>query len=216
MWVRPGHRIHVPRCRQSTANDISVIVSRAGYRTEPDVPGWHSIFRGKWRPGGTKQLVDSFFFLADGNGNPIVDQGGSPIIVNIPELEETDEDYVNTQIRGIVTVTGRRTTVTVSGRVSNQDYEETPRDEDRYRLDVSVTRDLGSNLHATLTGSADQVESNATSDNETYDARFSLTKALSPRSTTALTLGYRDYNDDAPGESYTEKRIAISFTTTYL
>lgn len=163
-----------------------------------------------------EQFVDSFFFLADSNGNPIVDQGGNPIIVNIPELEDTDEEFINTRIRGIVTVTGRRTTVTFTGSVSNQDYKESPRDEDRYSLTASVTRDLGSNYSATLSGSADQVESNADSDNETYDARFSLNRALSTRSSAALTLGYRDYNDDAPSESYTEKRIGISFTTTYL
>lgn len=163
-----------------------------------------------------EQLVDSFFFLADDSGNPIVDASGSPIIVNVPELEDIDEEYVNTQMRGIVTITGRRTTVTVTGRVANRDYEETPRDEDTYSLTVGVTRDLGSNYSASLTGRVDQVDSNATSDNETYDARFSLTRALSPRSRAALTLGYRDYNDDDSSESYTEKRIGISFTTTYL
>jgi len=164
-----------------------------------------------------QQQVDSLFFLADPNGNPILDPAtGQPIIVNVPSVVDTDEDFITTRMRGIVTVTGRRTNVTVTGSVSNRDYEETPRDEDTYDLTASLTRDLGSNYNASLSGSARRVESNSNSDNDTFDARFSLTKALSPRSTTALTLGYRDYNDDAPGESYTEKRIAISFTTTYL
>jgi uncharacterized protein (PEP-CTERM system associated) len=164
-----------------------------------------------------QELADSYFFLADSNGNPIIDPAtGSPIIANIPDVKETDEDFINTQVRGIVTVTGRRTTLTLTGSYSDRNYEESPSDEDTYSLSARATRNLGSNYSASLSGRAERVESNNSSDNETYDANFSLRKALSPRSSTALTLGYRDYNDDNSSENYTEKRIGISFTTTYL
>jgi len=165
----------------------------------------------------TQETVDSLFFLADPNGNPIVDPNtGNPIIVNVPQTRDADEDYLSTQFRGIVTITGRRTNVTITGRVSNRDYEISSDDEDTYGLSVRATRDLGSNFRASLVGSAEHVEGSSNNDNETYDIGFILSKRLSEKSSAALDLSYRDYNDDIPGEDYTEKRIGISFTTTYL
>ena len=164
-----------------------------------------------------QQLVDSFFFLEDGNGNPVLGPDGNPISVNNPQLQNTDEDFINTQFRAAMTITGRRTSVTITGNVSNRDYEVSNDSEDSYRLTVSARRDLGSSYNVTLTGSTDHVDGDGVDgDNDTQDVRFTLSKNLSPRTSTALELGYRDYNDDIPGESYTEKRIGISFTTTYL
>jgi uncharacterized protein (PEP-CTERM system associated) len=164
-----------------------------------------------------QQTVDSFFFLADSNGDPILDPNtGQPIIANIPQLEDTDEDYLNTQLRGAMTITGRRTNVTITGNISNRDYEESDTDEDSYSLTVRATRDLGSSYNASLTGRMEHVEGSSDGDSDTYDVRFSLSKNLSPRTSTALELGYRDYDTDNSGDSYTETRIGVSLTTTYL
>jgi uncharacterized protein (PEP-CTERM system associated) len=160
-----------------------------------------------------QQLVDSFFFLADSNGDPILDQDGNPIIANNPNLENTNEDFINTQLRGAMTITGRRTSVTITGNISNRDYEVSSRDEDSYDLTVSATRNLGSSINATLTGRTRYVDGSDDGDSDEYDVRFSLSKNLSSRTSTALNLGYRDYNSDGSGESYTEKRIGISLTT---
>ena len=161
-----------------------------------------------------QQLVDSFFFLADSNGNPVLDQSGNPIIANIPQLQDTDEDYLNTQFRGAMTITGRRTNVTITGNISNRDYEVSNNNEDSYGLTVSVRRDLGSSYNVTLTGRTDHVDRDGVDgDNDTHDVRLSLSKNLSPRTSTALELGYRDYNGTVPDESYTETRIGISLTT---
>jgi uncharacterized protein (PEP-CTERM system associated) len=163
-----------------------------------------------------QQLVDSFFFLADSNGNPVVDQNGNPIVANIPQLQNTNEDFINTQFRGAMTITGRRTNVTITGNVSNRDYEVSREDEDSYSLTVSARRDLGSSYNATLTGRTEHVERSGSDDTDTYDVRFSLSKNLSPRTSTALELGYRDYNAESSILDYTEKRIGVSFTTTWL
>jgi len=160
-----------------------------------------------------QQLVDSFFFLADSNGDPILDQDGNPIIANFPQLEDTDEDFINTQLRGAMTITGRRTSVTITGEISNRDYEVSSRDEDSYGLTVSARRDLGSSINATLTGRTTHVVGADDGDSDEYDVRFSLSKNLSSRTSTALNLGYRDYNADGSRESYTEKRIGVSLTT---
>lgn len=158
-----------------------------------------------------QQLADSFFFLEDSDGNPVLDQNGNPITTGAPNLRGTDEDFINTQFRGAMTITGRRTNVTIAGRISNRDYEVSGDDEDSYGLTVSARRDLGSSFNATLTGRTDHNDSN-----DTHEVRFSLSKNLSQRTSMAFNLGYRDYNADGSGDSYTEKRIGISFTTTYL
>ena len=163
-----------------------------------------------------QQLVDSFFFLTDGNGNPVVDQNGNPIVANIPQLQNTNEDYINTQFRGAMTITGRRTNVTITGNVSNRDYEVSRDDEDSYSLTVSARRDLGSSYNVTLTGRAEHVDRSGSDNTDTYDVRFSLGKNLSPRTSTALELGYRDYNAESSILDYTEKRIGVSLTTTWL
>jgi len=160
-----------------------------------------------------QQLVDSFFFLADSNGDPILDPDGNPIIANVPNLEDTDEDFINTRLRGIMTITGRRTSVTITGDIANRDYEVSPRDEDSYGLTVSARRDLGSSINATLTGRTTHVDGADDGDSDEYAVRFSLSKNLSSRTSTALNMEYRDYNADGSGESYTEKRIGISLTT---
>jgi outer membrane protein assembly factor BamA len=62
----------------------------------------------------------------------------------------------------------------------------------------------------------EHVEGSSDGDSDTYDVGFSLSKNLSPRTSTALDLGYRDYDTDGSGDSYTEKRIGVSLTTTWL
>jgi uncharacterized protein (PEP-CTERM system associated) len=160
-----------------------------------------------------QQLVDSLFLLEDGSGNPVLDQDGNPIIANIPQLENTNEDFVNTQLRGAMTITGRRTSVTITGNISNRDYEVSSRDEDSYDLTVSASRELGSSISATLTGRTRYVDVSDDGDTDEYGVRLSLSKGLSSRTSAALNLGYRDYNSDRSGDSYTEKRIGISLTT---
>ena len=160
-----------------------------------------------------EQLVDSFFFLEDESGNPLLDQNGNPIVVNNPNLANTDEDFINTQLRGAMTITGRRTSVTITGDIANRDYEVSPRDEDSYGLTVSARRDLGSSINATLTGRTRYVDGSDDGDSDEYEVRFRLSKNLSSRTSAALNLGYRDYNADRSDDSYTETRIGISLTT---
>lgn len=165
-----------------------------------------------------QQLVDSFFFLQDSNGNPVLDASGNPISANDPQLQDTDGDFLNTQWRGVMTITGRRTTVTITGTAANRDYEESSSsdDEDSYILSLNATRDLGSNYSTSLNGRVEKLDSDGDDDSDTYDVGFTLRKHLSPRTSTALDLSYRDYDHDRSSESYTEKRIGVSLTTTWL
>jgi uncharacterized protein (PEP-CTERM system associated) len=163
------------------------------------------------------RLADSFFFLADQTGVPIIDPNtGNPIIVNLPQLQETDEDYVNTQLRAAVSVVGRRTSVTLTGDIANRKYEVSNADEDSYGLSVRVSRQLGGALSASLSGSLDHAEGTVNGSSDTYDIGFQLSRKLGRRTSAAIDLLHRERDATNDNDSYTENRIGFSITSSFL
>jgi len=165
----------------------------------------------------TNVLLDSYFLLTDSNGNPVLDPNtGNPIYANTPDTRATDEDFVNTQFRAAVTVTGRRTNVTLTGTVSNRDYEVTPGQEDWFGGTLRITRQLGSNYRASLGGNVRSTRNENGGDIDSYDVNLLLSKNLSPITTVAVDFLYRDYDHSLPGLSYKENRVGIWYRTTFL
>jgi uncharacterized protein (PEP-CTERM system associated) len=164
-----------------------------------------------------QQLVDSFFFLVDEDGNVVTDPvTGAPIIANIPQLNETDEDYINSQLRGILTVTGRRTTASVTGSIAKRDYEVSGNGEDSYDLSARLTRQLGSGYSGSLGASLRHTERDSGADSDSYDVSFSLSKTFSRRTSASLTYSYRDDNDDESIGDYTERRLGLTLRANLL
>ena len=164
-----------------------------------------------------EQLVDSFFFLADDQGNPIVDpSNGQPIIVNVPQIQQGDEDYLNSELRGAVSITGRRTNVTLSGSLYQRTYEVSGNKEDGYDLSLNFTRQLGSNFSASAGGSWSQEKASFLGDSDYYDVRFALTRNLSKRTSASLNISHHERDANAANNSYTENRIGISLTSSFL
>jgi uncharacterized protein (PEP-CTERM system associated) len=162
----------------------------------------------------TQELVDSFFILTDGAGNIVLDPNtGNPIIVNLPYQQQIDEDYINTQLRAAVRVTGLRTAVTVTASASSRDYEVSETDQDTYQLSLGVSRQLGGDYNATFNTSYLHSEGSAEGESNTYDLRLSLGKRLSPRTRASVDFLHRerDATDD-----YTENRIGVSLSTSFL
>jgi uncharacterized protein (PEP-CTERM system associated) len=158
-----------------------------------------------------EQLVDSFFFLVDETGTPITDPStGLPIIANIPELSETDEDFLNNQVRGILTLTGRRTSVTVTATVSKREYEVSEEDEDSFDLGFNVSRQLGGSYSGSLRSLFRNTERENDTDEKVYEVGVSLSKTFSKR--TSASLGY-DYRDE---EDYTEHRVGLTLRANLL
>jgi uncharacterized protein (PEP-CTERM system associated) len=164
-----------------------------------------------------QQLVDNFFFLVDPSGNPVVDPGtGAPIIVNIPQVQQIDEDFVNERLRAAISVTGRRTTISLSGSVYQREYEVSGREEDGYDVSLSLSRSLGSNLRATLGGRYEKVESSTQGDSDFYDVRVSLSRSLGRRTNASIELSHRERDAESSIDSYTEDRIGFTLTTSFL
>jgi len=165
----------------------------------------------------TTESVDSFFYLVDDSGGIITDPNtGAPIIANIPYLDETDEDYLEDRLRGIVTITGRRTTANISGTVSQRSYEISGDDEDSLDLSANLSRRLGAGYTASVNGVVRYTDRKQGSDSDSYDVSLSLSKTFSRRTSASVDLLYRDYNDDDPGEDYTERRIGLTLRANLL
>ncbi len=165
----------------------------------------------------TEELVDSNLFLVDDDGFIVTDPNtGDPIEAVFPDLQETDEDFINTRIRGILRLTGRRTTVAVTGEVSNRDYEVSQTDEDAYKLSVDASRLIGSDFFATAGGDFENTERQDGVDSTTYTIRFSLSRQIARKTSVALNLLHRDRNSSFSSADYTENRIGVSVTSSFL
>ena len=163
-----------------------------------------------------QRLVDSFFFLADQNGNIITDPNtGAPLIANIPELQDTDEDFLDSRLRGILTVTGRRTNVTFTATVSERDYEVSGDNEDSVGVSLHIDRQLGSGYNASLFGGLTEANDTADGDSENLDVIFNLSKQFSKRTSASLEVSYRDEDKDND-DDITEKRIGLTLRANLL
>jgi uncharacterized protein (PEP-CTERM system associated) len=161
-------------------------------------------------------LVDSNLFLLDDQGFIVTDpNSGDPIRAETPGLESTEEDFVNTRIRGILRVTGKRTTFLVSGEVSNRDYEVSEIDEDSYRVRVEANRVIGQRLGVTLAGDYEDIARQDGIDSSIYSVGLSLTRQVGRECSVALNLGHRERTTDVEGAGYTENRIGVSLTTSF-
>lgn len=141
---------------------------------------------------------------------------GDPVFFRGLAIDQIDEDFLNTQLLATVTFTGKRTALTVAGSVANRDYEVSDQDEDTYLLSADLSRNLGGDLSASLGSTYTQTDSQSSGDSDTYDIRFSLSKRIVSDTSAALTLLHRTRNSSDSADDYTENRIGISLTTSFL
>ena len=164
----------------------------------------------------TSRLVDDFFFLVDPNGNLLLDPiTGQPIVVNIPNIEQTDEDFLRTRIRAGILISGRRTSISLSADTENRKFEVSGDDEDTYGLSASVSRRLASDLSASLNGRYEQSENSANEDSDFYRVGLFVNKTLTSRSSLRFELSYRERDSDRPNDDYDEIRAGITLATSF-
>ncbi len=162
------------------------------------------------------ELVDSFFFLVDEQGDILVDpETGDPIIVNIPELDTFDEDFLRTSLSGGVTVTGRRSSLSFTGTLEERSFEVSSIDEESLDFTIRFTRRISSHLTTTLRGDLSHTERDNSGDSDTYTVGVSLSRQLGRRTNASINLQHRDRSSDSSGD-FTENRIGVSLTTRFL
>ena len=162
----------------------------------------------------TQSLVDSSLYLFDEDGFIVVDPvTGDPIVASIPQVDSTDEDFVNTRLRGILNLIGRRTGVVVTGEVSNRKYEVSSTTEDSYILSVDAFRRLGSKYTATLGAGIDHTSYEDSPNSDIYSLRVALGRELARRTNVSLYLLHRGRTS---ADDYNENRIGIILTSNFL
>jgi uncharacterized protein (PEP-CTERM system associated) len=165
----------------------------------------------------SEQLVDSFFLIADSEGNPVLDPiSGDPVVVNVPDVQQIDEDYVTERLRGAILVSGIRTSFSLTGSVSRRDYEVTRINEDAHDLGLNFNRQLGGGFSAQLGARYQFLKNTGSGDSDYYDVRFSLSKAIGRSSSAAFNVSHHERDADDEDFSYTENRVGLSLFTSFL
>lgn len=152
--------------------------------------------------------------VLDADGNPIVDPNtGNPLLVIVPTLVPTSENFINTQIGGSVTVQGRRTTVV--GRISYYDraYDVSGRSENGASLRLSANRRLSEKTNANVSFGASNFSSS--NSDKTYDVRLGINRSLGQYSNVGANLSHRLY-DTSGSRGYTEQQLSVFFSTQFL
>ena len=141
---------------------------------------------------------------------------GEQIPIFNTRLEETDENFVNTQARASIAITGRRTTITLFGDIANRDFEVSDIDTDSYSLGFNVSRQLGGGYQASLGTSYDQADGTNDGDSDTYDIRLALSKQLSQRTSASIEVLRRERSASVSGDDFSENRITVSLSSSFL
>ena len=204
---------------------VSARVGERYFGSIYDVDFSHTSRRTQFRLGASRdvdnrrssQLVDSFFFIDDGTGNPVLDPAtGEPIVIAGQEVQQIDEDFVTERVRASVLFTGQRTSMRASASVETRDYEVSGNTDDTYYLSVGVNRQMGNRISAGITANY-QIEDNVNfGDSNYYDVRLSLSRAIGRESSAAVTVSHHERDSDNPNDSYREDRIGVTFVTGFL
>lgn len=166
-----------------------------------------------------RSLTDSTSVIAqlyepgfDTNGNLVINPiTGLPLLDNLILLEPRSENSIATTLGTTLTYTGKRSTL--SGRVSltKREYELNLDEEKLRSATLSATRNLSANISARAS-----LGFNELNDNErTYDVSFGLNRKLDARSAVSLNLTHR-INEVDGGNGYSEQRITLGFSTSFL
>ena len=162
-------------------------------------------------------LVDNFFFLADDAGNPVLDPStGQPVVVNVPTIQATDEDFINERLRVGILVNGQRTTINLRARVEQRTYEVSGNESDAYYLSFNVSRELGSRYRASVGGDYDFEKDSVFGDSDYYRLRASLSKSIGRETRVSIDYSYGERDADDSNRSYEENRLGLSLYTSFL
>jgi uncharacterized protein (PEP-CTERM system associated) len=162
-------------------------------------------------------LVDDFFFLTDENGDVLTDPiTGQPIILNIPNIDETDEDFINTRLRGAIAFAGRRTSMSMTLDLENREFEVSRDEEDTYSVSVNASRRLAGNITASVNGRYETVNDTDDGDTDIYLVRLSLNREINRNTTISLDASYQDRDAADNDDDFTETRVGITLSTSFL
>lgn len=122
--------------------------------------------------------------------------------------------FVDERFTGTLSLAGKRSTVTLSGTHSQQNYENSARRSELTKLGVSATRTLSGRVSANASLNWYQQDESATQTAQTWQARLGMSFKVGPKSSLSVNYSFNQRDDDRPGESYEENRVSAAFSVT--
>lgn len=143
------------------------------------------------------------------DGTPQVDPiSGDPVYEYMFALLPVEENFVHQVLNASYVLNGKRSSLSVSGYVSERSYELTRRQETATHLDIALSRRFSPVLNGSLGLGMGQVESNFGTPTKTYDVNASLTHPLGRKTRLSLQLLHRA-SDGGPADTFSENRITL-------
>lgn len=122
--------------------------------------------------------------------------------------------FVDERFTGTYSLSGKRTTLTLSGTHSRQVYENSPDRSELTKLGVSVSRTLSGRVSTNAGLDWYQQDKSASPSAQTWQAKVGMSVKVGDKTSLNLNYSYNKRDDDNPGDSYTENRVSASVSMT--
>jgi uncharacterized protein (PEP-CTERM system associated) len=164
--------------------------------------------------------LDQQYILSETDlmGRPVDPFAGGLLDINNPELVDLTGNgaNVNKRLDASYILTGKRTTLSVSGRYSDRTYQDSTRGITEWRLGFNLYRQLARQLsaqgHTTWYRTEDKTDARA----DTWDLGFMVTRGLGDHTNLTFSYTYSQRDSTRPHDDYTENRMALVLRTTMI
>lgn len=120
--------------------------------------------------------------------------------------------FVDERFTGSYSISGKRTTVTLSGTRSRQVYQISPDRSELTKLGLSVSRALSGRVSTNASVNWYQQDQSAANNAETWQGILGMSVKVGEKTRLAIKYSYNKRIDDQPGDSYEENRISASLS----
>jgi len=123
--------------------------------------------------------------------------------------------FIDERVTASYSLQGKRTTLTLSGTQSKQDYENTAQDSELTRLGLSLSRTLTGRVSANAGLSWNQQDRAANDSSEIWQANLGLSVKVGRKTSLNLGYNYNKRDSDQPTNSYEENRASLALNFSF-
>lgn len=145
-------------------------------------------------------------------GQPIDPITGDPLPLTGDLATLNDGTFVDERFRASVTVTGRRTTVALTGNHSRQISQGSARDVTLMSIGTTISRQLAANISANAGLDWNRSEETSNTSTDTWAMRLGFSRKLGPKSNIGVDYVYTERDSDQLNDSYDENRISLNLS----
>ncbi len=122
--------------------------------------------------------------------------------------------FVDERFTGSYTLKGKRTTLNLSVTHSSQTYENSPQSSELAKYGVSLTRTLPGKTRLSASLNWYQQDRSASSKADTLQVLLGINHPIAAKTSLGLRYSFNRRDDDNPGSSYDENRVALTLSHT--